>query len=520
MSFFAERWYALPLLSGLLLVLAAPPFNIWPLVFAALAVLYWSITAYPRRTDKEIFLSGCITAGLYMFSLYYLTLFQFEWLPGSENLILLIRAGIVPATLAAAGLLGAGLWVYRRLRTRHIALNACIGGAVFLLFELPFALFFQGYDPGELAYVVAPAPFFLHMAVLGGTVFVSFAVAALACCIAEGFTVWRAGLVRRDILNAVFFAGSLASVGLLGGFLVMPASPVVRTISVAIPQPGAYENILFGTMTAGTFSFPEFKTQFDPASFANADYIFYPQSFFEGFIYTGAQSQSDAAAISQAQVGEWIGQTFPASAIIATWDSVYEGGGTFNEYEFWKGGTVVGMYQKQKLHFLDNTATWLGSIGLYQTRFFYDPGKEATGPIALGGISIGTPVCSEIMHDSIVSTQAKGAQLLLSMTSEAGFIDDTANTISLTAARYRAVEYGIPVVHADAVGPSALINPQGVITAEAPWHTHAVLSGTVSLYTVHLTPYARFGATPLYLLLATLIGLAAGIRFLGKREQG
>lgn len=511
MSFLTKRWYALPALSGLLLMFAAPPFNVWPLVFVGLVALYWSVAALPVRTAKETFLSGGVAAGLYIFSLYYLTLFQFQWLPGSENLITLIRAGIVPATGVGAVLLGLAMLVYRRLRTGHIALNACLGGAAFLLLELPFDAFFQGYYPGVLAYIAAPLPYLMHVAVLGGTAFVSFVVAAASCLAAEILAAAAGGWSRTDTRNVAAFTCALVCVGALSAWFVGQSSPVERTVSVAIPQPGAYERIAFGVPAAGGFSFPAFSKQFSPASFGRADFIFYPQSFFDGFLYTAKDPPGGSIATApNAQIGEWIQKTFPANAVLATWDSVLEARGAYNEYQFWKGGRVVGTYKKHDLHFLDNTSTWLGEAGLYQTKFFYAPAKAADGPLEIGGVSVGTAVCSEVMHNDVVRAQARGAQFLLLMGSEAGFLDDTIGNLSLRAAQYRAVEYGVPVVRADAVGPSAIIDQQGSIVALAPWHTSGVLQGSVPLRMPHITPYARFGAIPLYTLLALmLLGLAA-----------
>ena len=194
----------------------------------------------------------------------------------------------------------------------------------------------------------------------------------------------------------------------------------------------------------------------------------------------------------------------------------------YNTFEFWKGGKVVAEYKKQALHFLDHTPQWLDFFGLYTAQFAYRAGEER-GPTEVDGVPVGALICSELVQNGIVSAQADGALLLLSIGSEAMFIDDTIGLFSLRAAQFRAVEHNLPLVRADALGPSALVDRTGRVLAYAPWGESATLTGVVPLTLPRQTLYARFGHTPLYLLWGAVLIAALyfkrQIKFLQRKGQ-
>ncbi len=81
----------------------------------------------------------------------------------------------------------------------------------------------------------------------------------------------------------------------------------------------------------------------------------------------------------------------------------------------------------------------------------------------------------------------------------------------------RAVENNIPVVRASLLGPSAVIDRSGRVTAYLPKGQGGVLEGSVSVAPGKRTLFGAWGNLPLYALLCLSIGCALAAKFLGRR---
>jgi len=512
MDFFRERWFLLPILSAALLILALPPINFWPLVALALAPLFYAVCINQKARTWEVVRLGALTGSFLIFSLYYLTLFQFHWLPGSEGLVMLVRAGIVPATLFGAALLGLCLYLYSHLRTPYITLNALLGGLAYLAFELVFTALFQGYYTGTLGYTLAPVPFMMSLASLGGVTFVSFIVAAFSCLVAEVATV-RGSLSVHNKLGVAALLGSVMVLSLGNTLYLSQPSPLEQSVSVAIVQWGSSERMVFGEEVPATLA---------GHSFEQVDLVVYPLSFFDGILYEDTPPSAPFAVLPLERAGEWVAAAFPGGTTVVTWDSVVRNNTLYNTFEFWKDGSIVAEYKKQSLHFLDSTPAWLENSGVYSSPFAYEVGEEP-GPTEVAGVSIGALICSELVDGDVVAAQAEGASFLLSIGSEAMFVDDTIGHYSLRAAQFRAAEYNVPVIRTSVLGPSALIDRRGRLLAYAPWGERHVLMGEVELREPRPTVYAQVGHLPLLLLGSVVLAVALYVRrrakFLRTREQ-
>lgn len=490
-----ERWYVPAVASGLLLTIAFALPVLWWIGFVALLPLFYGVSA-PKRSVREAFKSGAVTAGILVFSLYYLTLFSFQWLPGSEMLVHLVRLGIVPTTLVGSLALGGGMAVYKMLRTCSVALNALVGAAAYMALEVVLNAMFQGYYVGQLAYLAVPVRFLMSYAALGGILGVSFVIAVFACVAAEMLQGGKL-YARGHAAGVVLLVGAFLSIGAWQTMLLY--QPLHgREVSVAILQPGTSNSIAMGKDTIARFPLPEFQ---------NADLVLYPLSFVQGVIASDAKPVSSLATTSLETVSFWVKDAFPGAATAVTWDSAGSDGKLYNTFQFWKQGSVVAAYHKQAIHILDAPPPWVSKLGAYTSPYTYTSGAQE-GPVQIAGASIGALICSELVRDDVVPRQANGANVLLSMGSEAMFADDSLRVFSLKAAQYRAVEYGMSVIRADALGPSALIDGNGVITALAGPGANTVLAGTIMLAEPRTTLYARFGYAPLITLLLCIFGAA------------
>jgi len=135
---------------------------------------------------------------------------------------------------------------------------------------------------------------------------------------------------------------------------------------------------------------------------------------------------------------------------------------------------------------------------------------ENGGVLTHGDTTFGSLICYEsIFPEEARSRVEQGAQVLVVVTNDAWYGHSPAAWQHLQASRVRAIETGRYLLRAANTGVSAIIAPDGSITATAPWWTQSVVKGTYRLSDV-VTPYQRWGDTP-SLIAACLLLLAGGL---------
>ena len=95
------------------------------------------------------------------------------------------------------------------------------------------------------------------------------------------------------------------------------------------------------------------------------------------------------------------------------------------------------------------------------------------------GVTLGSVICYEILFPGLVRRAAAGAEVLVNLTNDAWFGTSVAPHIHLAAVPLRAVENGVAVVRAANTGISALVLPSGRVLASAPLEERRVLVGDV-----------------------------------------
>ena len=110
------------------------------------------------------------------------------------------------------------------------------------------------------------------------------------------------------------------------------------------------------------------------------------------------------------------------------------------------------------------------------------------------------------------------ATLLVNVTNNAWFGDSAAPHQQMQMARFRALEAGRYLVRATSNGVSAIIAPDGRVTARAPQFVPDVLRGSARPYT-GLTPYARTGNWPVLLLCALSLAAVLAAAALARRNR-
>jgi apolipoprotein N-acyltransferase len=128
--------------------------------------------------------------------------------------------------------------------------------------------------------------------------------------------------------------------------------------------------------------------------------------------------------------------------------------------------------------------------------------KPGQGPMTLSlsissekiPVSIGVPICYEIIFPDLVRRMAKeGANLLVTLTNDAWFGDSSAPYQHFSMAVFRAVENHLPLARAANTGVSGFIGPDGRILAETPIFTQQAMTGSLPLRTAPPTFYTQYG---------------------------
>lgn len=142
---------------------------------------------------------------------------------------------------------------------------------------------------------------------------------------------------------------------------------------------------------------------------------------------------------------------------------------------------------------------------------YYDmtPGDDRQPALPAAGQRLGATICYEDAYGSEQLDVLDEATLLVNVTNNAWFGDSAAPHQQLQMARFRAREAGRYLMRSTSNGITAVIGPDGAVTARAPQFVPAVLKSRVQPR-IGLTPYARTGNWPLLtgclLLVAACIG--------------
>ncbi|QGN50884.1 apolipoprotein N-acyltransferase [Micromonospora sp. WMMC415] len=141
------------------------------------------------------------------------------------------------------------------------------------------------------------------------------------------------------------------------------------------------------------------------------------------------------------------------------------------------------------------------------------PGVLRTGPAVLGDV-----ICFEVAYDEVVrDTVTAGAQLLVVQTNNATF-DVAEARQQLAMVRLRAVEHGRPALMASTVGVSGFVSPDGRVSDATGFNTRAVVVRELRLADGR-TPATRVGLWPEVALTALAVAALAVAGTRRRRER-
>lgn len=501
------HWLLLPLFSGVLLSLPFYPFGAWPLIFVAFAPLMYFAIGMPERTIRELFIGGLIAGSISALSFSYPFFAQFHWVKETYLFETIVRLFFIPAAIIGGLSFGVVTIITRLLLTRWAAFNALIFSALFALWLLVFQLSIDGFNYFDPAFAAASVPILVKFAGIGGTPFVTFIILLINSFFALLFLAEnkKKFLLGTIGVVAIFGLGILAHERYLKG----GESSVAKTVSVTIIQISDRKDEAFGFVKDGSFQYPLLERRIKEAVSFGAELIIYPFSPVSGAI---AINGIDAAFNKKVLVtdantfGAWVKKNIPENTVFLTWNSIYENGAFFNEYSFWKNRELHKRYQKrQPLPFADYTPSWAAKKGFYTTPFDVKTGS-ITDQVSLGDYSVGNLICSEVGDRELARDDARTAAFIIAGGSDAMFAGDVAGRINLIQAQYRAAENNIPVIRANRLGPSAFIQPDGVIISKMEYNEDGMLFEKIPIVgNKKETIYAKFGDTPLIVVLLFIL---------------
>jgi apolipoprotein N-acyltransferase len=159
-------------------------------------------------------------------------------------------------------------------------------------------------------------------------------------------------------------------------------------------------------------------------------------------------------------------------------------------------GTVRGRYDKERLLPFAEYFPF-GSLDVVRRSFGrvreFGPGDPSPRPLPTVAGRAGLLICNEAMFPELARARVRdGAELLLALTNDTWVGSPKFAGIAFDMTVLRAIETRRWMVRASTAGPSAIIDPTGVVREMAAYDTTATVAGDVAPRT-GLTVYARWG---------------------------
>ncbi|MFR9728417.1 apolipoprotein N-acyltransferase [Saccharopolyspora sp. MS10] len=486
------RWLrpAAAIAAGLLLHLASPPRDLWWLAPLAIALL---AAALRGRRTRAGFGHGLLFGLAYMLPLlgwiqdFLGTQFgPWPWL------------GVALVEALFLGLTGAGMARVSRLPGAPVWM-----AAVFLLGETVRSTQpFGGFPWGRLAFTQPTGPL-LPLASVGGATLVTFAVALIGCGLGVLATRVRRGRRARLIAPA-----AAVLVPVVAGAALWPSIGVdaqAGTARVALVQGNApdigldllYEDgVLHDNHIRGARRLVE---DVRAGRVARPDLVVLPEQ-----VGNWGPSRSDP---DLREVTDQLGVPVIAGGFAVDRDGTFRN--RIVEWDPERGADEE--YAKQHLVPFAETIPMRSVARLvspFVDRFQQDMvAGDRPGVLQAAAIRLGVGLCYDVAYDDVFTGAVRdGATLLAVPTNNAWYGRSEMSWQHLAMSRLRAVEHGRAVVVSATSGVSALIRPDGAITAHTEQFTARNLTGEVPLRTER-TLATTLGAAPAWGL--SLLGVGA-----------
>jgi apolipoprotein N-acyltransferase len=498
MTLKCQHRFALSALSGVLLLLSFPSFDLWPLIWIGLIPLLVAIDG--TRPRRALFL-GWVCGAIYVSGMTYwiLPLYPYANLP----IVLL-------ATLLLTGYLSfyvAGFsWTVRWLDLKSPPAYIFIPAALWTTLELIRGWLFTGLPWGSLGhsqYGFLPIAQIASMTGLGGISFLVVTVNMGLARLILNFGRWRKEL--RYI--AVPFALFVICLGYGIWKLKRPLQPAGKIEIALIPGNVEQREKMYGDPRV---TFRRYLERLDDVIYEKPDLIVFPETH----VLMDLLRPNRSVYIQMLQnrlkgSGSWLLFGIPHY-------ETGKDGGDYNTAVLLSPERVVGKYYKQHLvPFSEYTP-----LRRYLPKFIkerlvgvadFDKGRESVIFTLPGGIRFGVVICFESVFPYIFREFVReGVDFMGIITNDAWFEGTSAPYQHYAMAPFRAIEMRKAVFRCANKGVTCVIGPKGdVISGVIRPDENGVIIAEVPLYP-GTTFYMRYGE---WLPLASLVAVLASIAF-------
>lgn len=474
------------LVAGAVLVFAFAPFGIWPLAVLCLAVLFWLWgDAAPRQAFRRgwWFGVGQFGAGCWWIFISLNTFGQAPlWLsvPIMLGLVALMAvfpaaAGYIAARWAPAG----GYWCYLVFLP-----------AVWMLLEWTRGWFLTGFPWLALGYGLSDAPL-AGLAPVTGVFGMSWAVALTAGVL---LAVIHARALRARLVLTGGIAALWVGAGLLGQ--IQWTQPAGAPLRLALVQGNIEQDMKWRPeWLAATLRQYRELTE----AHWDKDVIIWPEAAIPALHHQVADTYLAELEAARAEHG----------ADLLMGILLYD----FTQQRYYNAVLKLGepprFYFKRHLvpfgeYFPvpDFVRQWLRLMNLPYSDF--TPGAGQQPLLEAGGQPLGVSICYEIVFGEELIRDLPEAALLVNVSNDAWFGDSIGPHQHFQIARLRAMETGRYLVRATNTGITAVIAPDGAVTARLPSFVADVLEAEAVPY-AGATPYVRWGNGPVVALAGVML---------------
>lgn len=499
------RNLAFAVLAGILMALAFPGADIWPLAIVAIVVLWFALGRCGAWSGVLI---GWAFGTAFMLPHVY-------WAYTSVGFIPWIALSVASGLFY--GLFG-GAWASVRRSAMLINARAWVQPVAFALLwgameELRSIVPFGGFPWGRVAFSQSGSPF-VNLAWAGGALLVSIAVVLTGAVIALAIEASRA---RRWVYVAI---GPVVAIGLvfLGVFMPINGQPEAGSLSVGVVQ-GNVPNAGLDAfdepyeVTRNHLAETHTLVAANPGPY---DIMIWPENAAD---YDPRVDEPTAQMVTEAA------QLAQAPLLFGTQD-LTPPNGRYNVSLLWTmDGTVIGEYRKQRpapfAEYIPIRA-FARHFSSAVDRVTKDvlPGDgpavmDLPAPVLGRSVTMSTIICFEVVYDEIVRQSIRdGGELIIVQTNNASFGMTAESTQQLAMTKLRAIEFGRTAIQASTVGVSAIVTPDGRVTNQTELFTPASFAAKVPLRT-SMTPASYLEGVERWIVL----GLGVLIPFFAMRKR-
>jgi apolipoprotein N-acyltransferase len=490
-------------ISGAAAALAMPPFDLWPVLFAAFPVLVWLSQA--KLGWCSSFLIG------WAFGIGYFGV-CFYWV----GIAFLVDAATYLWMMPfMVGALAGGMALYWGLAVLAASRAKLRGLCSIILLAVSIAVaewlrghLFTGFPwtvPGLAAIGMGGVAQIASLIGMPGLTLLVCLWSSLPALGGEG------RLTRREIVASLIIFSLLPLAWVWGDLRLAQGAQAIDTVRLRIVQPNIPQNSKWRAGNAAAIfdtlaGLSDRRTKDAPDGISDFTHVIWPESAVPVYL---AENQGALARIDD---------LLPEGTVLITGalrrdPSQVDRDGRPEVYNsilaFDGDANVIARYDKWRLvpggEFLPFESL-LAPLGFRKVVTVPGSFASGSGPVTLaiaGAPPAGMLVCYEaIFPDRLVDPAAR-PQWLINVTNDGWFGDSTGPYQHLAQARLRAIEQGIPLVRAANTGISAVIDAHGLVVKKLGLDQRGVLDTTLPA-ALPPTLYSRYGDLTLFGLLVIL----------------